>query len=74
MTNGHQNHAVQTERWRYVQYHDGTSELYDHNSDPNEWTNLATRPESRDIVLRLQQALPGNLPEANAGKCYFRIQ
>ena len=65
MTYGHQNHAVQAERWRYIQYRDGTSELYDHTSDPNEWTNLATRQEYRDIIRGLQQALPDALPHTH---------
>jgi arylsulfatase A-like enzyme len=40
-TYGYKNHTVRTERWRYIQYNDGGEELYDHESDPNEWTNLA---------------------------------
>jgi arylsulfatase A-like enzyme len=43
ITYGFKNHAVQTERWRYIQYHDGGQELYDHDADPNEWTNLAAK-------------------------------
>src|SRR5690606_26534277 len=34
------NHAVRTERWRYIQYADGTEELYDHTKDHHEWSNL----------------------------------
>jgi arylsulfatase A-like enzyme len=41
MTYGFKNHAVRSERWRYIRYADGTEELYDHSKDPNEWTNLA---------------------------------
>jgi arylsulfatase A-like enzyme len=58
MTYGYQNHAVQTDRWRYIQYRDGTQELYDHDRDPNEWTNLATIPEHQEIIRELQAALP----------------
>src|SRR4029077_7974900 len=36
------NHAVRTERWRYIVYADGSEELYDRDSDPHEWTNLAS--------------------------------
>ena len=36
------NHAIRTERWRYIQYSDGGQELYDHEADPNEWSNLAS--------------------------------
>ncbi len=35
------NHSVRSERWRYIRYHDGTEELYDHSRDEMEWTNLA---------------------------------
>jgi arylsulfatase A-like enzyme len=35
------NHAVRSERWRYIRYRDGTEELYDMESDPLQWTNLA---------------------------------
>lgn len=34
-------HAVRTQRWRYIRYADGSEELYDHESDPMEWANLA---------------------------------
>jgi iduronate 2-sulfatase len=44
-THGQGNHAVRSERWRYIRYADGGEELYDHSNDPHEWTNLADRPE-----------------------------
>jgi arylsulfatase A-like enzyme len=37
--------ALQTERYRYIRYGDGSEELYDHKTDLNEHTNLATKPE-----------------------------
>lgn len=37
--------SVRTERWRYSKFPDG-EELYDERSDPNEWKNLAHRPET----------------------------
>lgn len=36
-------HTVRSEDWRYIRYSDGSEELYDHRTDPNEWTNLADR-------------------------------
>ncbi|TMM56674.1 sulfatase [Maribacter algarum] len=39
-TNNYQNHAVRTENWRYIQYANGSEELYDMKNDPNEWHNL----------------------------------
>ena len=63
-TYGFQNHSIRTERWRYIRYHDGTEELYDHDMDPNEWTNLAVAPVAdkyRDVI----DHLAGDLPEVN---------
>ena len=36
--------SVQVGAWRYSLYGDGSEELYNHTSDPNEWTNLANDP------------------------------
>jgi arylsulfatase A-like enzyme len=52
------NHAVRSARWRYIRYKDGTEELYDRTKDPNEWTNIAARPESAAIKKDLGQWLP----------------
>lgn len=58
ITYGENNHAIQTERWRYIQYRDGERELYDHRNDPNEWANLAESAEHADIITKLKTALP----------------
>jgi arylsulfatase A-like enzyme len=52
------NHAVRTERWRYVRYADGTEELYDRDADPNEWTNLAADPRHADLKKQLARWMP----------------
>lgn len=57
-TLGRNNHAVRTERWRYIRYADGSEELYDHWTDPSEWTNLASDPELRSVVAELKKRLP----------------
>jgi arylsulfatase A-like enzyme len=54
----HNNHAVRTERWRYIRYHDGGEELYDESADPLEWTNLVDKPEHAAIKSELAQWLP----------------
>jgi arylsulfatase A-like enzyme len=54
------NHAVRDERWRYIQYSDGSEELYDHKQDPHEWTNLAKNPEFESIKKKLQKWLPSS--------------
>ena len=59
------NHAVRSERWRYIRYSDGTEELYDRDKDPNEWTNLAGKPEMAAVKKDLAKWLPVH-DEANA--------
>ena len=58
ITYGLNNHAVQTERWRYIRYRDGGQELYDHERDPNEWTNLASIPKYSAVKTELANSLP----------------
>ncbi|MBQ79717.1 MAG: iduronate-2-sulfatase, partial [Planctomycetaceae bacterium] len=57
-THGQGNHAVRSRQWRYIRYADGGEELYDHSRDPNEWTNLASRPEFIDVKNNHAQWLP----------------
>lgn len=57
-TYGKGNHAIRTERWRYIHYFDGTDELYDHQKDPEEWRNLANMPKYRCVIKELKNSLP----------------
>ncbi len=67
-TLGPDNHSVRTERWRYIRYADGGEELYDHTADPNEWTNLASSPQHREIREELAAHLPSAVaPDATRG-------
>src|SRR3546814_6034731 len=50
------NHAVRTERWRYIQYADGTEELYDHAQDHHEWNNLATETQYQAVLDKIGRA------------------
>jgi len=52
------NHAVRSDRWRYIRYADGSEELYDHESDPHEWNNLASDPTLSDVIIRHRKYLP----------------
>jgi len=52
------NHAVRDAHSRYIRYHDGTEELYNRDRDPNEWTNIADRPEEQDRKRKLAMSLP----------------
>ena len=55
---GYMNHAVQDERYRYIRYRKGEEELYDHEKDPNEWTNRAGMSEYKRVKERLIKFLP----------------
>ena len=57
-THGRNNHAVRSERWRYIRYADGSEELYDHQQDPMEWKNLAGDPQYDQIKASLGKWLP----------------
>jgi arylsulfatase A-like enzyme len=57
-TYGKGNHAARSERWRYIRYADGSEELYDHQKDPNEWTNVADKPEYVEVRNDLARWLP----------------
>jgi arylsulfatase A-like enzyme len=52
------NHAVRTDRWRYIHYADGSQELYDMKTDPNEWNNLANDPKHAVLIAELRAWLP----------------
>lgn len=52
------NHTVSTDRWQYIHYFDGTSELYDIQRDPNEFVNLAQDIKYKRIKTELHQYLP----------------
>lgn len=59
-TYGPNNHAVRTQRYRYIQYEDGSEELYDHQQDSDEWHNLASDARYHDVKLSLRKHLPEN--------------
>ncbi|MFM7208085.1 MAG: sulfatase [Planctomycetaceae bacterium] len=61
------NHAIRTAAWRYIRYANGDEELYDERQDPNEWVNLAGRPEHAALKARLATSLPPADRPAEAG-------
>lgn len=63
------NHAVCTDRGRYIHYTGGGEELYDHDADPNEWTNFANKPEHAAIKTEVAKQLPSeNKPSGSNEK------
>lgn len=51
-------HSLRDERFRYTRYRDGSEELYDHQYDPHEWTNLAADPRCAAAKARLAAHFP----------------
>ena len=49
---------MRTERWHYIRYADGGEELYDHEKDPLESTNLAKDSKFDTIKIELSKWLP----------------
>ena len=56
--NRRNNYSLRTEKYRYIRYQNGGEELYDHDKDPQEWTNLAKLEEYQEIKKALANRLP----------------
>lgn len=52
-----QGRTVRTARWRYTEWQDSAAELYDHQTDPGEYHNLANDPAHAKQVAELKQLL-----------------
>lgn len=59
-THNHDNHGIRSKNWRYIRYADGSEELYDMRSDPNEWANLAGDPKYADVLEEHRKWLPAS--------------
>ncbi len=57
-THNHDNHGIRTKDWRYIQYADGSEELYDMKNDPNEWKNLAGASEYMAVIEQHRKWIP----------------
>ncbi len=60
-------YSLRTSRYRYTEWgedgNDGT-ELYDHESDPHEMINQATRPEHAKVAERMSKLLCQRIADA----------
>ncbi|MDW5288094.1 sulfatase [Formosa sp. PL04] len=54
-------HSLRNEQYRYTVYSDGFEELYDHNSDPNEWTNIANDASNKAVLIEFRSELKNQL-------------
>ncbi|MCA9299047.1 MAG: sulfatase-like hydrolase/transferase, partial [Phycisphaerales bacterium] len=60
-TYDHGEFSVRDERFRYIRYIDGSEELYDHDTDDEEWHNLASNPDYDDQRCRLAAQIPDSI-------------
>jgi len=67
-THGFQNHAVRTEQWRYIRYANGDEELYNEQTDPLEWTNLAKDEHYSSVKAELAKWMPAENKAEAGGK------
>jgi arylsulfatase A-like enzyme len=51
-------HSIRDARYRYIRYKGGEEELYDHDVDPYEWTNLANNPDFDGVKTDLARWFP----------------
>ena len=72
-TFGMNNHGIRSSEFRYIQYEDGSDELYDHLKDPNEWYNQTGKAKYRDVKKKLRKHLPNiNVPWAEESSYTFQ--
>ncbi|MEP4684629.1 MAG: sulfatase/phosphatase domain-containing protein, partial [Rhodopirellula bahusiensis] len=60
---------IRTDRWAYIQYKEDASggiELFDMETDPKQFTNLATSPDHQDVVAQMKQRLTAKLTEVRS--------
>jgi len=54
----YKNISVRSNQWRYIQYRDGSEELYNHSKDPNEYTNLIGSGKYKKTISKLKKYIP----------------
>jgi len=57
--------SIRTERYRYSRYTTGEEELYDHDNDPEEFTNQASNPEYASTLRSLRAQMDEIQSRAN---------
>ena len=62
-------HAMRTDRYRFIEWavpgkDKKYNELYDHKTDPQENTNIAGLPETKELVAKLSKQLAGGWKQA----------
>lgn len=55
---GYKNISMYIDGFHYIQYEDGSAELYEQKNDPNEWNNLANKEEYKTLISKFKKQLP----------------
>ncbi len=55
---GDHHYSVRKNKWHYILYDGKEEELYDQEKDPEEWNNLAAKPEYAEKIIELKQYIP----------------
>ena len=63
-----ESYSISTERWRYIHYKGGDEELYDIESDPHEWINLAPKSEHAAKLAEMRDLAPKDITPMPAAK------
>lgn len=58
---------VRSPRYAYIRYRDKSEELYDMESDPSQFTNLANSPASESVVAEMRRQLDDHLAKVTSG-------
>ena len=54
-------HSLRSSHWAYMGYKDGSEELYDMRADPEQFTNLAGKPEHKMVLREWREKLKAML-------------
>ena len=52
------NYSIISERYRFVQYNDGSEEFYDRSNDPQEWYNVIDRADYEAVIEEHRAQVP----------------
>lgn len=57
--------GLRTDRWAFMRYNDGKTELYDMQTDPQQFNNLSGDPQHAEQVAKLEERLQQRLEAAD---------
>ncbi|MCC5930096.1 MAG: sulfatase [Cyclobacteriaceae bacterium] len=60
ISHGPGNFAICLDRWRYIQYYNGEEELYNIETDPHEFYNLAGKADYKNSLSEFRKLVPEN--------------